>query len=166
MGIWFWLIVFSINWELILFGIPTKPSSFLSGLTSIILLFFVWKDTAFEPNFFKFWTISSLKSIRTSSTTLIIFLSVTLNPSINFDSIFFLSNSLFILGPPPWTIITDRPNLLRILTSKIKLLNTTTISEASQIVAKDYLANRTVKDMEELIGETEDKAIELKEDNG
>ena len=50
--------------------------------------------------------------------------------------------------------------------TKIKLLNTTTIAEASQIVAKDYLANRTVKDMEELIGETEDKAIELKEDNG
>ncbi len=73
MGIWFWLIVFSINWELILFGIPTKPSSFLSGLTSIILLFFVWKDTAFEPNFFKFWTISLLKSIRTSSTTYFIF---------------------------------------------------------------------------------------------
>ena len=30
---------------------------------------------------------------------------------------------------------------------------------------KDYLPNRTIKDMEELIGEIEDKAQELKEDN-
>ena len=32
----------------------------------------------------------------------------------------------------------------------------------SEIVAKDYLANRTIKDMEELIGEIEDKASRVK----
>jgi len=53
------------------------------------------------PNFFRELTISLLKSINTSSTVSIIFLSVTLKPLINFDTIFFLSNSLFILGPPP-----------------------------------------------------------------
>ena len=50
--------------------------------------------------------------------------------------------------------------------TKIKLLSTDKLDEACEIVAKDYLANRTIKDMEELIGEIEDKAQELKEDNG
>ena len=56
---------------------------------------------ASEPNLFRELTISLLKSIKTSSTVSIIFLSVTLNPFINFETIFFLSNSLLILGPPP-----------------------------------------------------------------
>ena len=66
-------------------GIPTKPNSFASGITSIILLFFVCIETPLEPFLSKFSTISSLKSIKTDSTILIIFLSVTLKPLINFD---------------------------------------------------------------------------------
>jgi len=46
-------------------------------------------------------TISSLNSINTFSTIFITFASVTRNPLINFDTIFDLSSSLFILGPPP-----------------------------------------------------------------
>ena len=53
------------------------------------------------PILFKDETISSLKSIKTFSTILIIFSSVILNPLKNFDSMLDLSNSLFILGPPP-----------------------------------------------------------------
>ena len=50
---------------------------------------------------FKEETISSLNSISTFSTIFITFASVTRNPLINFDTIFDLSSSLFILGPPP-----------------------------------------------------------------
>ena len=52
------------------------------------------------------------------------FLSVTLKPFINFEIIFFFSNSLLILGPPPCTTIIDKPNLLRTFISDIKLLKT------------------------------------------
>ena len=38
-GICFWLIASSINFELILFGIPTKPNSFLSGLLRLYYFF-------------------------------------------------------------------------------------------------------------------------------
>ena len=69
----------------ILFGIPTNPSSSASGITSITLFFFEFRETAFAPSSTKEFTISSLKSMRTFSTTLIIFSSVTLNPLINFD---------------------------------------------------------------------------------
>ena len=66
--------------------------------------------------------MSLLKSINTFSIILIIFWSVTLNPLINFVWILDLSNSLFILGPPPWTTTIDNPNLFNILMSSIKLL--------------------------------------------
>ena len=36
---------------------------------------------------------------------------------------------------------------------------------ACQVVAKDYLDSRSIKEREELIGLIEDKARELKEDN-
>ena len=69
---------------LILFGIPTKPSSFTSGTTSIILFSLVLIAKALEPIFFKEETISLLKSIKTDSTIFIIFSSFTLDPFINF----------------------------------------------------------------------------------
>ena len=105
----------------ILLGIPTKPSSSCSGIISITLSFFVCNDAAWEPIFFREFTISSLKSISTVSTTFIIFSSVTLRPLINLDSIFCLDNSLFILGPPPCTTTTCKPSLLSTLKSLIKL---------------------------------------------
>ena len=105
-------------------GIPTKPSSLASGITSTMLLFFVCIETPSEPFLFKFCTISSLKSINTDSTIFIILLSVTLKPLINFDWILDFSNSLLILGPPPWTTTVERPNLFKINKSVIKLLNT------------------------------------------
>jgi len=100
-GTCFLLRIFSIRVLSILLGIPTNPSSLVSGVTLMILFFFVWIDTASVPNFFKESTISLLKSIKTDSTMFIIFSSVTLKPLINFDLIFDLSSSLFILGPPP-----------------------------------------------------------------
>ena len=75
------------------------------------------------PSFFKELTISLLKSINTSSTVFMTFLSVTLKPLINFETIFFLSNSLLILGPPPCTTIIERPNLLSTYISDINVLN-------------------------------------------
>ena len=45
--------------------------------------------SASDPNFLRELTISLLKSIKTSSTILIIFLSVTLKPLINFETNFF-----------------------------------------------------------------------------
>ena len=69
--IFFSTILFIIS-VLILFGLPTKPSSSDSGITSMILLFFVFIDIASVPFFLSELTISSLKSINTSSTILII----------------------------------------------------------------------------------------------
>ena len=66
-----------------------------------MLLVLVLIDIALEPLLFKVLTISLLKSIKTSSTILITLSSVTLKPFIKSVCIFFLSNSLFILGPPP-----------------------------------------------------------------
>ena len=86
------------------------------------LLFFVLIETPFVPFSSNDLTISLLKSIRTFSTIFIIFLSVTLKPLINFDLMFDLSNSLFILGPPPCTTITESPNSFNIFKSDIKLL--------------------------------------------
>ena len=84
-----------------MFGIPTNPSSLASGITSITQFCFVFKDIPLTPFSFKEETISSLNSINTFSTIFITFASVTRNPLINFDTIFDLSNSLLILGPPP-----------------------------------------------------------------
>ena len=69
----------------ILFGVPTNPSSLTSGITSIILLFFVFIDIALDPFFFKEATISLLKLIKTVSTMFITLSSVTLSPLINLD---------------------------------------------------------------------------------
>jgi len=70
---------------LILFGFPTKPSSFDSGIISMMLFFLVFIEIASVPFFFRESTISLLKSISTFSTIFIIFSSVTLNPLINLD---------------------------------------------------------------------------------
>ena len=84
-GIFFCLIIsFKIS-VLILFGIPTKPSSLASGITSMILFFCVCIEIASEPILFKEFAISLLKSIKTVSTIFMIFLSVTLRPLMNFD---------------------------------------------------------------------------------
>ena len=94
----------------IFFGIPTNPNSSDSGSTLMTLFSLVFKDMPSNPFSFKDETISSLNSIKTDSTIFIIFSSVTLNPLINFDSIFDFSNSLLILGPPPCTTTIERPN--------------------------------------------------------
>ena len=65
-------------------GIPTNPSSLLSGMTLIILFNFDVIETACEPFFFRESTISLLNSINTSSTIEITFSSVILKPLINF----------------------------------------------------------------------------------
>ena len=70
-GINFSLILSLIRLTLILFGIPTKPNSSDSGATSITLFFFVFIETAFDPFSIKDLTMSSLKSMRTSSTIFI-----------------------------------------------------------------------------------------------
>ena len=61
--------------------------------------------------------------MRTFSTISIIFSSVTLKPLTNLEFICDLSNSLFILGPPPCTTTTDKPNFCKIDKSLMKLLN-------------------------------------------
>ena len=76
--------IFLIVSELILSGIPTKPSSCLSGITLITLFILEFLEIAFAPYLFKELTISLLKSINTFSTILITFSSVTLKPFINF----------------------------------------------------------------------------------
>ena len=81
------------------------------------MLIFVLTETALDPFLLSETTISLLKSIRTFSTILITFLSVTLKPFINLVWILFFFNSLSILGPPPCTIIIERPNLFNILMS-------------------------------------------------
>ena len=68
--------------------------------------------------------MSLLKSINTSSTISIMLLSVTLKPFINLETIFFFSNSLLILGPPPCTTIIESPNFFKTCISEMKLLNT------------------------------------------
>ena len=104
------------------FGIPTYPSSFCLDLHKLYYFFFVLIEIVFDPCLFKELTISLLKSIKTSSTILITFLSVTLRPLMNLVSIFSSSNSFLFLGLPPCTTIIDRPSLLSILISSIKLL--------------------------------------------
>ena len=123
LGTIFFLIIFWITSLSISDGFPTNPSSLDSGIIFITLFFLVWIEIPSVFFFFKESTMSLLKSIRTSSTILIIFLSVTLKPLINFDWIFDLSNSLLILGPPPWITAIERPNLFKTLISSIKLLN-------------------------------------------
>ena len=86
---------------LIFSGAPTNPSSSFSGVTLIIFFAFVFIDMAFAPFLFIAFTISLLKSINTFSTMLIILLSVTLKPLINFVVMLDFSNSFLILGPPP-----------------------------------------------------------------
>ena len=87
-----------------------------------MLFIFVLTGTAFVPFFAKEFTISLLKSIKTFSTIDITFSSVTLSPLINLVFIFSFFSSLSILGPPPCTIIIDKPNLFSKLMSSIKLL--------------------------------------------
>ena len=87
-----------------------------------MLLIFVFTGIAFVPFFIKEFTISLLKSIKTFSTIDITFSSVTLSPLINLVFIFSFLSSLSILGPPPCTIIIDKPNLFSKLMSFIKLL--------------------------------------------
>ena len=96
---------------------PTKPSSSSSGLTNIILFSFVVIDFVAHFWSLKVFIISLLNSIKTSSTTLIVFLSVTLRPFIKVLSIFSLLNLLLILFPPPCKIIGVNPRFFITTTS-------------------------------------------------
>ena len=78
-------------------GEPTNPSSFFSGVTLIIFPFLGVIDCAFASLSFMLFKISKFNSNRASSTILIVFPSVTLKPSINFDSILFLSSFFFYI---------------------------------------------------------------------
>ena len=99
-GILFSLIKFFKKLILISCGMPTYPSSSLSGIILIMLFTFELIDTNLNPFYLKSQQYI-LKSIKTFSTIEITSLSVTLSPFINFDWIFFFFNSLSILGPPP-----------------------------------------------------------------
>ena len=79
------------------FGVPTNPSSFFSGIVLIIFSFFGVNACTFIWKFFKLLIISEFNSKSASSTTLIVFSSVTLKPSMKFVSIFRLSSFFFIL---------------------------------------------------------------------
>ena len=85
----------------IFFGLPTNPKSFCSGTTSIILFFLTVIACTLQPQLINFSIISEFNSDKASSTTLIVFSSVTLKPSTNFVEIFCSSNFFFIFFPPP-----------------------------------------------------------------
>ena len=96
------------------FGIPTKPSSFFSGIILIIFPSLGVTDCALAWLSFIFFNISKFNSNKASSTIFIVFSSVTLKPFINFESIFCSSSFALIFLPPPWTTIEENPNLLTI----------------------------------------------------
>ena len=108
------------------------------------------------PFFFRESTISLLKSISTFSTIFIIFPSVTLNPLINLDWIFDLSNSLFILGPPPWITTIESPNLFNTLISAssldkdLKVSAKKNKSEISKNVAEKLALKATEKNIKKI----------------
>ena len=69
--IFFSTILFIIS-VLILFGLPTKPSSSDSGTTSIILLFFVFIDIASVPFFLSELTIYKPQDLKDSQYSIFI----------------------------------------------------------------------------------------------
>ena len=79
-------------------------------------------DLALQDFSFKASTISLLNSIKTSSTTFIVSLFVTLKPFIKVLSIFNSFNFILILFPPPCTITGVNPSFFMMTTSDIKRL--------------------------------------------
>ena len=100
-GISFLLVISSKVLVFIVSGIPTKPNAFFSGFINITLFSLVVIEWALQDFFFKALTISLLNSIKTFSTTPIIFSFVTLKPPIKVLSILSSVSLFFILGPPP-----------------------------------------------------------------
>ena len=108
---------------LISVGVPTKPRSALSWTTVMILFFLELIVWLLQACCWSASTISLLKSINTSSTTLIVSLVVTLSPLTNSLLIPVSFNLLLILFPPPWTIIGIKPSLFNTDISLIKISN-------------------------------------------